>query len=433
MTDVKKYTVGMHIETFVGNGVINGAELCAKEVIRNWHYGADVKFVVFYRPNDLVDSGVSRMQPNKLHPDKDFAEVDLEVTFIPIAEIAKTDMDVFYCNSIQHWSRWVWLPNTRVVCPLHAMNIPAAEIYGSLAWAHASASHDQHVIVSGSTVAHNLLLQWLDLMRLNNTPFAVDVRHHGLPTSSRPALGETHNLAKPKAMYLGRWAPSVKVDARVLLKAIAASGLVSQLTVASPGGRHSGMWDELRKVAHPDTNIVVMSVSGKQSRDAALASHDILLAPSTNYQENYGMSVQEAIAAGMRVIASHIGGYVDQLTQVSGDALVKNRLIGGEYEDANPAIWVDDEVNQNNKPSMAIDVPAWMCALETMVADWSQRKISNSDKVERYERLPLVNNQAWVCILDQTAEPTYRTKTVEYLQALEMMDMHKSFGQFYNM
>jgi len=168
---------------------------------------------------------------------------------------------------------------------------------------------------------------------LSVIPLGYDSRFDTVPSreSSRKLLG--FNSEEIIILYLGRLSPSTKADLFPLLQVFRT--LVDRhgkhLKLVLAGGvnppelrLHKDMIHDLEL----DTQVRLMINFDTNQKSAVYASADICVAPSDNIQETFGISIIEAMASGVPVVASDFDGYRE---------LVEHEITGLKV----PTIWID--------------------------------------------------------------------------------------------
>ncbi|KUM05662.1 glycosyltransferase family 4 protein [Chromobacterium subtsugae] len=118
-------------------------------------------------------------------------------------------------------------------------------------------------------------------------------------------------------LYVGRLSPATKADLVPLLY------LLARLRLEAPrvdwrlllaGGAAASDLDNLRQAAAElglDGAVTVLGPVSDADKHALLAAADVFVSPVDNYQETFGISIIEAMAAGLPVVASDFDGYRD--------------------------------------------------------------------------------------------------------------------------
>ncbi len=112
-----------------------------------------------------------------------------------------------------------------------------------------------------------------------------------------------------RLLFLGSWLPTK--GPQVLLEAFSrlpAGAAVLTLAGPSPPWRGSTVWaDALKRRARATPGVRVLGHLAGDAVAETLVGHDVLVLPST-WEENAPLVVGEALAAGLRVLASDVGG-----------------------------------------------------------------------------------------------------------------------------
>ncbi len=153
-------------------------------------------------------------------------------------------------------------------------------------------------------------------LRFPRIPLAVEEAAFDIPERqlSRRAIGLPPDDVV--ILYLGRLSPHTKADLQPLL--YTHSRLVkdrrSRARLVIAGGGESEYQQSLMELARElgigDCVTVSTNVSDQQKR-LLLSAADIFVSPVDNHQETFGLTVVEAMAAGLPVVASDFDGYRD--------------------------------------------------------------------------------------------------------------------------
>jgi glycosyltransferase involved in cell wall biosynthesis len=110
-------------------------------------------------------------------------------------------------------------------------------------------------------------------------------------------------------------------------------------------------------------------------RRALYAAADVFLSPSDNIQESFGLTVAEAGAAGLPVIASDFDGYRDIVAHEQSGLLVPTLGFADTRESEVQAMfWFDNQYHLKLSQSCALHIPALAEALARLGTDESLRR-----------------------------------------------------------
>ena len=152
-------------------------------------------------------------------------------------------------------------------------------------------------------------------LQLPVIPLGVNCKAHANrnKTASRLQLGLPSESVI--LLYFGRFSPVSKCDLGPLMISFARSfkgeGENVLLILAGDDTQH-GMADALRRYSVElgcERSIRILPDCTQGERNALFAAADIFLSPSDNIQETFGLTLVEAMAAGLPVLASDWSGY----------------------------------------------------------------------------------------------------------------------------
>ncbi|MFW5734975.1 MAG: glycosyltransferase family 4 protein, partial [Oceanidesulfovibrio sp.] len=188
-------------------------------------------------------------------------------------------------------------------------------------------------------------------------------------------------------LALGRVSPALKMDLLPVVRAVqrlvsagrdpkylclvVAGSMVAKdpyLGLLQGLARNIGL--EVRRVPDPDETL----------KRSLLAAADIFISPSDNAQETFGLTILEAGASGVPVIASDWDGYRDLVATGGEEATgILVRTVGRAPEpaprdDALGSLLAGDVHHMRLAQTTAVDVAALAQAIETLAADPAMRR-----------------------------------------------------------
>ena len=183
-------------------------------------------------------------------------------------------------------------------------------------------------------------------------------------------------------LYLGRICPYSKMDLMPLFPAL----LRAQQLGLSKGGyavilagwadEKQNLPDALQSYAHSlGIRLIPCIRPTDAERRALYAAADIFLSPSDNIQESFGLTVAEAGAAGLPVIASDFDGYRDIVAHEQTGLLVPTLGFTDTAEtEVQSLFWFDNQYHLKLSQSCALHIPALGEALARLGTDESLRR-----------------------------------------------------------
>jgi glycosyltransferase involved in cell wall biosynthesis len=133
---------------------------------------------------------------------------------------------------------------------------------------------------------------------------------------------------------------------------------------------------------------------------ALYALADIFLSPSDNIQETFGLTLTEAGAAGLPVIASDFDGYRDIVEhEVTGLLIPTLGYDGPEETNLLAGIWFDNQYHLKLAQQVAVDVPAMASALARLGKDSTLRR-----RMGKAARTRMASLFSWQRVIDRYCE-----------------------------
>lgn len=182
-------------------------------------------------------------------------------------------------------------------------------------------------------------------------------------------------------LCFGRISPSSKMDLMPLFAALQraeALGLPkSSYIVVLAGWADEG--DDLPNAlcsyaASLGIRTVAFARPTREERLSLYAAADVFISPSDNIQESFGLTVAEAGAAGLPVIASDFNGYRDIIVhEVSGLLIPTLGFSRSDETDLQALWWFDNQYHLKLAQETVVDVPAMAEAIVRMGTDASLR------------------------------------------------------------
>ncbi len=229
-------------------------------------------------------------------------------------------------------------------------------------------------------------------------------------TDARKALGL--NQTDIIILYLGRLSPSSKADLYPLLQVFRTlkDRHGSSLKMIFAGGVDGAELRLHKDMIHDldlDDSVRLMINFKKEDKCLIYSSADIYVAPSDNIQETFGISIIEAMASALPVVASDMDGYRE---------LVQHDVTGFKV----PTIWTDGHVLENIHElldpgslqlllaqAMVVVPSALESALETLIADKDLRV-----KMGRKAAEIAHSTYRWKCIISRYEAEWDRLKDI---------------------
>jgi glycosyltransferase involved in cell wall biosynthesis len=118
----------------------------------------------------------------------------------------------------------------------------------------------------------------------------------------------------PVVLVLGRLTPSDKYDLMPAVGALAGLGRQRELHLVLAGGQSKRYGQDLVEAAESlglAGRVHLFADFPSRLKPALYAAADVFLSPADNLQETFGLTILEAMAAGLPVVASDFSGYRD--------------------------------------------------------------------------------------------------------------------------
>lgn len=206
-------------------------------------------------------------------------------------------------------------------------------------------------------------------------------------------------------LCLGRISHTSKMDLLPLLRAVqrlgrAAGGQVDlkHLRLILAGWTDPG--DDTPQIlaalaANLGLRLDIISRPSMQERSALYAAADIFVSPSDNLQETFGLTILEAGAFGLPVVASDFDGYRDLIEDGETGLLVSSIGPRASSEvDLLAHLWFDSQYHLHLAQQTALSVPALAKALGRLIASPDLRRQMGEAARKRVQR-----NFVWSVVL----------------------------------
>jgi D-inositol-3-phosphate glycosyltransferase len=185
-------------------------------------------------------------------------------------------------------------------------------------------------------VRHDIAMQYR--VELPVIPLGIDVDAFDTITRDEARQRLSIPMDRVVVLYVGRFSTLSKADLRPLVLAFADAQKRWQakatliLAGDDSGHRLRGSLEAFgRSVGCGDTLVIKPNLSREDKR-SLLAAADVFVSPSDHVQETFGITVAEAMAAGLPVIASDWDGYRDTVVHGETGLLVPTCTVGGGPE-----------------------------------------------------------------------------------------------------
>ncbi len=142
-------------------------------------------------------------------------------------------------------------------------------------------------------------------------------------------------------------------------------------------------------------DLKIVPCPGAEERRALYAGADIFLSPSDNLQETFGLTLLEAAAAGLPVLASDFDGYKDLVEHgKSGFLLPTTGPADAPLTDALAGLLYDSDYHLYLAQQCVIDVPALAAALLQLAQNPAQRR-----EMGAYGRARVLRRFTWQTVI----------------------------------
>ena len=199
----------------------------------------------------------------------------------------------------------------------------------------------------------------------------------GLAMRQALGLGED-----PVFLYFGRLCPSSKMDLMPLLAAFKRAESLGlprdgySLVLAGWADKDDPLPEALCSYARTrGIRAVHMDRPTGEQRFGLFAAADIFVSPSDNLQETFGLSVAEAGASGLPVIASDFDGYRDIVAHEETGWLIPTLgFTGSDSLETDALWWYDNQYHLRLAQESVVDVPALAEALALAGVNAEERR-----------------------------------------------------------
>ncbi len=223
----------------------------------------------------------------------------------------------------------------------------------------------------------------------------------------RARLGIAADPSLPLLLYFGRICPQSKMDLLPVFAALRraeALGLPKDgfaLVLAGWVEEGDALPEALRSYAASlGIRVIVFPRPTKEERFALYAAADVFLSPSDNIQETFGLTVAEAGAAGLPVIASDFDGYRDIVVPEKTGLLIPTLGFAQSIETEVQALcWFDNQYHLKLAQETVVDVPELALALARLGSDAALRR-----RMGEEGRRHVLKHFAWDGVIARYAE-----------------------------
>jgi D-inositol-3-phosphate glycosyltransferase len=186
-------------------------------------------------------------------------------------------------------------------------------------------------------------------------------------------------------LYVGRLAPTTKCDLLPLLAAFASIDgplrASARLIIAGDDTRHrmaEGLRAAAEKLGIGGSTIVHANPTHDEKEDLYRAA-DVFVSPSDNVQETFGLTIIEALSAGLPVVASDWDGYRDLVVDGETGFLVPTfwTQLGPSFDEL--SLWSPVIDNGILSGATIVDISHLTRSLETLIRDADRRRLMGSN------------------------------------------------------
>ncbi|WP_028574380.1 glycosyltransferase family 4 protein [Desulfonatronovibrio hydrogenovorans] len=237
---------------------------------------------------------------------------------------------------------------------------------------------------------------------LEHIPLGIDLQDWITQKTSEKAPASD----KVQVLCLGRLSPYSKMDLLPLLKAVQLAGIngldLKSMKLILAGGVDQKD-DTINKLSALAANLglemMVFASPGDQLKNRLLNTADVFVSIADNPQETFGLTLLEAQAAGLPVLASDYNGYRELIRNGENGFLIPTLgpVQTGYIDDLAPLIF-DSESHLLLAQSCAVDIRDLAKKLTTLIRDPQLRS-----KMSR-KSLANVQKYDWNCIIQRYLE-----------------------------
>lgn len=238
--------------------------------------------------------------------------------------------------------------------------------------------------------------------KLSHLPLGYDFRL--TPSSANKRLTKASMGFERDAkiiLYLGRLSPSTKADLYPLLLVFKSlkERVNFKIKLVLAGGANANEQRMHKDIIHElglDNDVYLMANFDLANKQALISSADVCVAPSDNIQETFGISVIEAAACGVPVVAADIDGYKDLVVQNETGFKIKTTWID-EFEPSETDDLYDFSVMQIMlAQAMAIDCDEMEEKIHLLLTNDGLRQEMGENAAKR-----AVENYRWDIVIKQ--------------------------------
>lgn len=220
--------------------------------------------------------------------------------------------------------------------------------------------------------------------RLVHIPLGIPERIQPLP--SREAARETLGIPLDHVVVLslGRLSPRAKMDLSPLLEGFSwvcrvldQRGGPKVLLILAGAGRKDNVrlvWEIIQALGLGETVRVMPNVS-EEVKDALYAAADIFCSMVDNYQETFGLTVLEAMSAGLPIVASDFNGYRDLVLHGATGFLIPTYASSSQDPwETLAGLLSPSALRFYRAQKVAFDVKDWIQAVQTLICGVDLRR-----------------------------------------------------------
>jgi len=274
--------------------------------------------------------------------------------------------------------------NFPVTAFIHSISYPDILLkLQDLCW---SGPHAQDAIICSSTcgreVIQNYLAQIQEERNLPIPPLTLEVLPFGFDASALAGLNKETSrrelglpLNDTVALCLGRFSEFDKMDLFPLLQAfqqIHHPGHAQRLVLAGAVNQpdYLKMLRLWIKALGLQDSITILTDLSEQDKCRLYRAADFFVSPSDNLQETFGLTLVEALAAGLPLVMSDFNGYRDIGTDEVALKVPTHWASLEAFSESSPMAFIDKAiVHRYMAQSVQVDIDAMAAAMKRLYAD----------------------------------------------------------------